>query len=153
MINTQIKLISHRGNIFGPNPDKENKVPYIQEALDLGHDCEIDVWLLQGNIFLGHDGSTEPLDLNFLKENSGKIWVHCKNLNALEYLISLKGINCFFHDSDDYTLTSHGYIWAYPGRELSPRSVCVLPERSGFKLIPPMYGICTDFVDRISKKL
>ena len=30
-------LIAHRGNINGPNPERENTVSYIQEALDKGY--------------------------------------------------------------------------------------------------------------------
>ena len=36
-------LISHRGNINGPNPEMENNPEYIQKALDLGYDVEVDV--------------------------------------------------------------------------------------------------------------
>ena len=35
-------LISHRGNINGPNIDKENKPSYISAAIDKGYDCEVD---------------------------------------------------------------------------------------------------------------
>ena len=41
-------LISHRGNIDGKNPEKENTVAYITEALDKGYHCEIDVCKFDG---------------------------------------------------------------------------------------------------------
>ena len=31
-------LISHRGNLTGKNPERENHPDYIKEALDLGFD-------------------------------------------------------------------------------------------------------------------
>ena len=37
-------LISHRGNINGKKPDLENKPEYIQNAIKLGYNVEIDVW-------------------------------------------------------------------------------------------------------------
>ena len=37
-------LISHRGNLKGINPQRENEPLYIVEALEKGFDVEIDVW-------------------------------------------------------------------------------------------------------------
>ena len=50
-----MKLISHRGNLIGADPGKENRPSYIKSALKLGYDVEIDVWNLNGTWFLGHD--------------------------------------------------------------------------------------------------
>ena len=36
-------LISHRGNINGINNKKENDPDYINRAIELGYDVEIDV--------------------------------------------------------------------------------------------------------------
>jgi hypothetical protein len=38
-----MRLISHRGNTIGPNPEMENSPLYIQETLDKGFDVEIDL--------------------------------------------------------------------------------------------------------------
>ena len=38
-----MKLISHRGNITGRQPDQENTPAYIESALAT-YDCEIDVF-------------------------------------------------------------------------------------------------------------
>jgi hypothetical protein len=48
-------LISHRGNVNGPNADKENHPDYIIQALQLGYNVEIDVWYTNNNWYLGHD--------------------------------------------------------------------------------------------------
>ena len=34
-------LIAHRGNLKGPNPDKENKPDYLEFAINKGYDVEI----------------------------------------------------------------------------------------------------------------
>ena len=39
-----MKFISHRGNLYGPNPKLENKPTYIIEALKMGFDVEVDVF-------------------------------------------------------------------------------------------------------------
>ena len=62
-------LISHRGNLNGPNPEKENNPLYVTKALDLGYDVEIDVWLVQDKLYLGHDSPQYLINLDFLKNN------------------------------------------------------------------------------------
>jgi glycerophosphoryl diester phosphodiesterase len=61
-------LISHRGNLIGPNPLKENSLQYIQEALDKGFDVEIDIWLNDGVFYLGHDAIQYEVTLDWLNE-------------------------------------------------------------------------------------
>ena len=50
-----MKLIAHRGNINGINPQRENTIDYIEEAIELGYDVEIDLNLHKGGFYLGHD--------------------------------------------------------------------------------------------------
>ena len=101
-------LIAHRGNTTGPNPARENTVAYIQEALDKGYHCEIDICKWDGEKFwLGHDEPTEAVDREWLKDNN--LWCHAKSYNALEAMVAMN-IHCFFHKTDDYTLTLFGYM-------------------------------------------
>ena len=37
------------------------------------------------------------------------LWCHAKNKDALERMLAYK-IHCFWHQEDDYTITSRGYI-------------------------------------------
>ena len=37
-------FISHRGNLEGPNPERENNPDYISEALERVYSVEVDVW-------------------------------------------------------------------------------------------------------------
>ena len=53
----------------------------------------------------------------------------------------------FWHQEDDYTITSRGFIWTYPGKKLFPNSICVLPEHANYKDIN-CKGICSDFIDK-----
>ena len=66
-------LISHRGNINGSKPEMENKPEYIQQALDLGYDVEIDVWLIDGNFFLGHDEPQYQVHGTFLMKKRSMV--------------------------------------------------------------------------------
>ena len=44
-------LISHRGNLNGPNEDRENSPYYIMEAIDDGYDVEVDLWWVDGKVY------------------------------------------------------------------------------------------------------
>ena len=61
-----MKLIAHRGNTSGPNIDKENDPEYLIQAVDKGFDCEVDVWVIEDKIWLGHDKPTYEVDANFI---------------------------------------------------------------------------------------
>ena len=137
-------LISHRGNINGIQKNEENKPEYINKALEKGFDVEIDVRFSKGKFFLGHDFDQYEIDDNFLSNK--KIWCHAKTNEAL---FALNEINAhyFWHQEDDYTITSKGFIWTYPGKKLFSKSICVLPEVANYKKINCM-GICSDFIER-----
>jgi len=146
-----MKIISHRGNLEGPDLLKENHPDQIKKVLDLGFDVEIDVWEKEHKFLLGHDSPVyEVLIWESLFEK--RIWVHCKNLKILDFLIRYNYYsdgNFFWHQEDDFTLTNKNYIWTYPGKELTHNSILVLPEQVN---IEPkdmkdknIYGVCTDY--------
>ena len=143
-----MKFISHRGNINGKNLELENNPTYIKEAIKKGYDVEIDVWFID-TFYLGHDKPEYKVTKNFLKNN--KLWCHAKNLLALENLQKLK-TKYFWHQEDDYTLTSNGFIWTYPGKKLSKKSICVLPELKKIRIPKHISGICSDKIEKYKKK-
>tara|TARA_Y100000310_G_scaffold89153_1_gene86291 strand:- start:1662 stop:2153 length:492 start_codon:yes stop_codon:yes gene_type:complete len=118
-------LIAHRGNTNGIS-NKENDPVYIHDALKQDFDVEIDVWYVDKQFWLGHGRPQYEIDENFLE--NPRLWCHAKNIEAL-YKMNLNSlIHCFWHQKDDVTLTSRGYVWTYPGKELTLKSICVLPE-------------------------
>lgn len=139
-------LIAHRGNTKGPKPDLENNPQYILDSINDGFNCEIDVWYDDG-FWLGHDEPQYKTNFEFLQKD--KLWVHCKNVEALALL--QQHLNCFWHQNDDYTLTSKDYIWCYPGKQPSgSRCICVMPEIYNLEQSPFIgwHGVCSDFVSR-----
>jgi len=145
-----MKYIAHRGLVDGPNSELENRPEQVLKSLNEGYDCEIDLWHHNGELYLGHDQPTYPIDPSFLNELG--LWVHAKNLAAFRYLLDTSN-NYFWHESDAYTLTSHRYIWTYPGRELTQRSVMVMPEHVDPTLANcrniGCFAICTDYVKTV----
>ena len=143
-------FISHRGNLYGPDIENENKIEYILNAINKGYDVEIDVWYTDGTIYLGHDKPQyEVLEFKFFTENKDKLWCHCKNVQALDILLPM-GIHCFIHDKDVAKKKKKNYIWLYPCKNVTTNnSICVLPEWYDFnvKNIYKAVGICTDHVE------
>jgi len=139
--------ISHRGNIDGKKPHLENKPKYIDDTLNLGYDVEIDVWVIDGVILLGHDEPQYGITQHWLNERYEKLWIHCKNIEAIEWFNSIDGFHYFWHEEDTLTLTSKGVIWAYPGKQPIKKSIAVMPER-GNDDVSNCMGICSDVIKK-----
>jgi len=145
-------LISHRGNLNGKVKD-ENKPNLIEEVISLGFDVEVDLRLSEKILFLGHDFPQYQISVEWLKKNSNHLWVHCKDLKTLEFLSNhkiLNSLNYFFHDNDEATITSKGYLWVYPGLQPVKNSIAVLPELNN-ENISTCTGICSDYISNYKK--
>jgi len=138
-------FIAHRGNTAGPLTEYENNPQYLQEALNNGFNIETDVWLKDGTWFLGHDSPQYPLADTALLLNP-YTWCHAKNIEALAALNTM-GAHCFWHNIDDYTLTSHCFIWTYPGKIATPQSIIVMNKHTDFKHFKDAAGICCDNIE------
>lgn len=140
-------LISHRGNTVGPNPKQENHPDYILDTLRQGYEVEIDVWYTD-KLMLGHDSPQYEIDeYLFFVPWGKKLWIHCKNIEAVNYLHDHPYVylNYFWHENDTLTLTSQNYIWAYPGKQPIKNSIAVMPElkKDSTELC---LGICSDYI-------
>ena len=138
-----VKYIAHRGNTQGPQPSFENTIEYLRSAYQ-DYDVEIDLIGHKGTLCLGHDEPQQPAPLDFVQSEG--VWCHAKNYETLNVLTK---IDChyFWHQEDDYTITSKGYIWVYPRKPPIDNSISVLPE--DFKInTSKCFGICTDHLNR-----
>jgi hypothetical protein len=150
--------IAHRALFEGPNPDRENHPDQIDEALKAGYDCEIDVRLVNDRWMLGHDEPTYEVDRSFLHKRG--LWIHCKNFDALANIDNVRGYigvktpHYFWHQNDDFTITSQGFLWTYPGQ--------IVCQRRGIRVQPEWderwldninnikgVGVCSKFVGLI----
>ena len=139
-------LISHRGNISGANPEKENDPDYIAQALFLGYNVEIDVWKIDDEWFLGHDFPFHKINFGYLVNDS--LLCHAKNLPALNDMLKDDKIHCFWHQEDHYTITSRGYIVSYPGYSITDKTICMKPEMHIKSSLEGCYAICSDYVEK-----
>lgn len=137
-------LISHRGNINGKFESWENEPTYIDKAMSEGYDVEVDVWYKDKMLWLGHDKPDYDVDLRWFKDRISKLWIHCKNVEAVTYFKECGyDFNYFWHENDTLTLTSKNHIWVYPGNQPIENSIAVMPEIHNDD-VSKCLGICSD---------
>jgi hypothetical protein len=140
-----MKYISHRGNLRGPDPVLENEPGYIQDALAAGFDVEIDVWYIDGKFFLGHDEPIYDIDVDFLLDQ--RLWCHAKTPESLEALLAA-GAHCFWHESDERTLTNKGFVWTYPHKKIINNAVVVILDKElDYAYVSRAVAVCGDYVE------
>jgi hypothetical protein len=118
--------------------------------LSMGFDVEVDVWAVDGRPFLGHDVPRVQVGLDLLIDN--RMWCHAKTPDTLDFLLSI-GSHCFFHNSDEVTLTSRGIILTLVGKTPIRNSICMLPEAVTLNAIPDCAGICSDYAESFKDML
>lgn len=155
-VQREMKLIAHRANVNGPNPLTENHPDSVDSAISMGFGVEIDLRMINSKFYLGHDEPQYEIPLQWLFDRVDDLWIHCKNLKCLKHLnSSYLDLNYFWHQTDDFTLTSKNYIWTYPGKEITTDSIAVMPETSisldNFSALSKWncFGICSDYVGLI----
>jgi len=146
-----MKLISHRGNIVGPNPSRENKPSYIDTAISAGFDVEVDIIFNDGKFYLGHDTPDYEVTEKWISLRKYKLWLHCKNLEAATRLCELGDSHQFFcHSSDSYVLCSNGKTWVHDLKLNVSKTTTIIPLLSDNDIInyngAIPYAICTDYI-------
>jgi len=143
-------LISHRGNLNGPLVERENSLEYIDEAIKLGFDVEVDLRNIDGKFWLGHDYAQYSVEVEWMMDRINNIWFHCKNFDAARLLSNLnKNFKLFCHTNEPYVCTSLNYLWVHDlNNDLD--SNCIIPLISesdilNYKLYKNCYAICTDY--------
>lgn len=164
------KLISHRGNLDGPNKTTENTLDQIDKAIADGFCVEIDFWCTERGLFLGHDGPEHEIYWEEITDRKADLFIHCKNPEALAFsdamfhnddpLKEFGPYNFFWHQTDQYTLTSAGVVWAFPTAKPLQNCIVAIPEAAyGLQIvhhhIDPniVWGICTDYPRYFRDKL
>ena len=137
-----MKIISHRGNVRGPLADRENRPSYIDCAIGNGYDVEIDVRLIEGQLWLGHDGPQYKVEHSWLQPRKEYLWIHCKDLAAAQECCDYQS---FCHTSDPYTYTTTGKVWLHDLSMNIKDAIIPLIDDPIVYLPHKPYAICTDY--------
>ena len=131
-------VISHRGNLEGPDSAIENHPNQIDRCISqYSMNVEIDLRIINGHYWLGHDEPTHKTSIDFISQPN--IWVHAKNKLVIPVLKKNKNVHWFWHENDKVALTSKGYVWCFPGHEVE----CGIAVDAG-QTIKNCLGICSD---------
>jgi hypothetical protein len=132
--------------LHGQGSSIENTINSINFALKEGFDVEVDIWRKDDVLWLGHDFPQYYFFDQTLLDDK-RVWFHAKNLEALHFMaLYYPKSNFFWHQNDDYTLTSSGKIWTYPEKSLCSETIIVAMDHDQIDhaMQYPIYGICTD---------
>jgi hypothetical protein len=147
--------ISHRGNLDGMEPEKENSPEYVQAVLDKNYHVLVDTWLVgSSSLALGTRYPQYPVSLEFMKAKG--IIARAATVETLEFLMS-NNIHCFLASHDEYTLTNGGLIWTRHGKKITGVQRCVIDMPEWY--IPSFEklaqtnaaGVCSDCIEEIKE--
>jgi len=141
-----MRIIAHRGNLTGPNPEMENNPSYLLKALGEGYDVEVDVWKTPDGLFLGHDIPDYKIERSFLCNK--RVWSHAKTIETFYFLSQFKDINTFYQTEEDVVLTSRGFFWSHSKNKVfNEKTICtdLNPNPSHLSGRIDIYGFCTDY--------
>ncbi len=148
-----LMFIAHRGNVDGIDKQRGNTEAYVLDALAQGYHTEVDVWCRENRFYLGHDGPTQEIEVDFLLQAG--IWCHAKDPQTMQELIDT-GVHCFFQAEDDVALTSHGFLWTHSRcGVVTPRSILTIVEFDESRIddVWAAAGICSDHVAQYKASL
>jgi hypothetical protein len=162
-----MKIISHRGNLNGSKPERENSPSYIDTAISMGYDVEIDVRYIDREFYLGHDAPEYKVSFKWLDMRRAKLLIHCKNIDAAHVLSwgycfdVLSWGYCFHifsHQDDPYVLTNQGYLWVHDVCLSLKTETTIIPffdVEKRDKVVDNLhvYACCTDEVLLVQKML
>ena len=159
-----MKIIAHRGNLYGPDPETENTVEQAEKCFAMGFDVELDVWRNAHILRTGHNSPEHIIPFWWLSLHRDKLFVHCKNKHAQSFLEG--HVNTFMHDKEPFVKVSDGSIWLYPGTPITkkmrkaPAIVACLPELAPNWDYSYATHVCTDYpvltkfvIERLSGKV
>lgn len=122
-------FISHRGNLNGPLPERENSPDYVDEAIAAGFIVEVDLTIEDGWPILGHKNQRYPVSWSWLHHRAKHLLLHLKNTPAVWDISRYTRFHYFCNEKDEFSLTSRGYIlyWSRNVKNDTVNRYCLLP--------------------------
>jgi hypothetical protein len=139
-----MKFISNSGNLFGANQERENSPEYIDEALTHNVDVKVDLWVLNDEIFLGSDSPRYKVSLDWLISRYQRLWISCKNIDAMKYLNSHQHFNYFWGEGCTVSLTSLKYFWTTYWQFNCYNCVIYINDIINLENDVKCYAVCSD---------
>lgn len=149
-----VVLLSHRGNLDGPDPASENAPAHIDRAINAGFKVEVDLRVVERRggkrLMFGHDGPQYEIDEEWIRVRRDDLLIHLKDFDALKYVARWHlPWHVICHSADPYTITSRGWPWLHDlALQPSPDTIVPLITLEQLRSYPHLRavgGVCTDF--------
>ena len=144
-----MKIIAHRGNLYGPNLETENTIEQAEKCFVFGFAVELDIWVWDAAFYLGHSAPKTFVARRWILDNLHRVKLHAKNQEAAYELAEI--VDVFCHRNDPFVFTSRRNVWFYPGSEIQKQYnvgrqlIACLPELAPDWDLTHATHICTDY--------
>ena len=137
-------IISHLGNINGPEPERENTFSYIQAARKAGWHVCMRVIFRYGKFLLPHANGYDVIQPAFLARQH--YWSCALSPETVDALCEINA-HCFLAAAEHPTLTSAQFVWTPPPHYLTPRAIALFPEAGPENWLSTSEpaGVCSDY--------
>jgi hypothetical protein len=127
--------VYHRGN-SARDLSVENNPKKLLELVRRGRHIELDIWTVGNKLFVGHDRPDVEVTYDWLLAVEPRALIHCKDgrtFSVLRRYFACRGIaaNLFYHTSEDYALSTGGWVITYPGKPVFGEFLSMMPETAG----------------------
>lgn len=154
-----MQLISYRGIFDGTNFEYANTVDQIGRAFNAGYSVMVDVWRVDGIIYLGTDAPLVEVSATYLKGN--RFWLNARNTEMQDWLQtqSLTDYPNYFWFPDDTESTnvetSGGQLITPGNAPVNNTSIIFIPERVDLGLLSTVklrcYGAISSYLSFIKR--
>ena len=152
-------FISYRGIYDGNNFQDSNTPNQIAKAFGMGFSCMVDVWRVDGKLYLGNDQPITEVTASYLQGK--KFWINARNTAMQSWIATQSSTlypNWFYFPSmppPAYVVASNGKLITPGTVPINNNSVIFLPEIddlamfSTFKL--KCFGITSSYLTFIRR--
>jgi len=141
-----MEIISHRGNMFGPDENLENNPRTIEMASNF-FKVEVDIRKIGKDYWLGHDNPMYLVRFDWLIYLKPRLLLHCKNDDVYN-CHALSSFHRFRHEEEDTVTCSLGNVLKHPNYTPIPGSYNMMPEKSKHETLETIFAssaVCTDY--------
>lgn len=125
-------FISYRGIYDGNNFQDSNTPNQIAKAFGMGFSCMVDVWRVDGKLYLGNDQPITEVTASYLQGK--KFWINARNTAMQSWIATQSSTlypNWFYFSSmppPAYVVASNGKLITPGTVPINNNSVIFLPE-------------------------
>lgn len=152
--------ISYLGIFDGKDYEDSNTPPQISKALQAGFSCLIDVWRIDGVLYVGTEQAMIEVTQQYIQ--GPRFWINCMNTEVQDWIVTQPTTlfpNYFWFLASTppppYATVSNGKLMTPGTVPINNDSIIFLPEIADRGLLSTVnlrcYGICSTYLTFIRR--